>query len=73
MPPTEHCSDHSGCQEAIANLKKADDAQWAKITLIERALTRLVPVWVALVLTVMGSVTGASLSIAVMVIKFYEK
>lgn len=67
------CSEHSGTCEAIVNLKKSDEAQWSKINQIEKALTRLVPVWVAIVLTVMGTVTGASLSIAVMAFKFSGK
>ena len=42
---------------------------WEKMTYLERALARLIPVWVALVLMAMSALTGSALTFASMMAK----
>lgn len=65
------CGAHT---EAIENLKKDTADQWKAIntlrTKFDEIMHRWIPVWVAIVLTVMGTVTGSALTFAGMIIKF---
>jgi hypothetical protein len=69
----ELCSEHSGIKADIENLKNSEKDQWTHITAIETALPRLVPIWITIVLTVMGALTGSSLTFAAMMLKFANK
>lgn len=66
MPETP-CDVHT---EQIRSLYDSDQKQWSKIDGIEKALAKLIPIWVSLVLTLAGFVTGSALTFAGMVIKF---
>lgn len=61
----------------VGNLKDSDSKQWAAIeTLKEKfdlLMRKWVPVWVTLVLTMMGTITGSALTFAMMMIKMSEK
>lgn len=58
----------------VDNLKDSDGKQWASIDKLkerfELLMRKWVPVWVTLVLTVMGTITGSALTFAGMVFKF---
>lgn len=58
----------------IVNLKDSDGKQWADIGKLKEKFDLLmrkwVPVWVTLLLTVMGTITGSALTFAGMIIKF---
>lgn len=69
----ELCREHSGIKADIDNLKQSDKDQWEHITAIETALPKLVPVWITIVLTVMGAITGSALTFAAMMFKFAGK
>jgi len=59
--------------EAIENLKKNNVCQWSEISKqrsrLDELMRKWIPVWVALVLTTMGTITGSALTIAVMAVK----
>ena len=67
----EKCEAHSGIEEAIENLKESESQQWKHIDAIEKALPRLMPLWVTVILMVMSGITGSALTLAGMIIKFY--
>jgi len=69
----EKCTAHSGIEEAIENIKKSDSDQWEHITAIEKALPRLMPLWVTVILMVMSGITGSALTLAGMIVKFYSR
>lgn len=79
MPPQnnslaiEVCPEHSGITSSLDSLKDSDKSQWEHINGIEKALSHLVPVWTAIVLMVMGTVTGSALTFAGMMFKFAGK
>ena len=54
----------------IESLEKSDVDQWSHITSVENALRSLVPIWVTIVLTSAGFITGSALTFAGMIIKF---
>ena len=60
--------------EAIKELKRHDEKQWIEIgklrDSIANALTRLIPVWVGVVLTMAGLITGSALTFAGVIFKF---
>jgi hypothetical protein len=60
--------------DSIRELKKHDDKQWVEIgklrESIANALTRLIPVWVGVVLTMAGLITGSALTFAGVIFKF---
>lgn len=60
--------------DSIKELKRHDEKQWVEIgklrDSIANALTRLIPVWVGVVLTVAGLVTGSALTFAGVIFKF---
>lgn len=64
------CEAHSGLIEAVDNLKKSETEQWEHINAIEKALPRLLPLWVTVTLMLMSGVTGSALTFAGMIIKF---
>ena len=64
------CDVHS---TEIERLQKDTEDQWAHINGIESALRKLVPVWVTAVMTLMGTLTGSALTVAVMMVKFAGK
>ena len=73
MEDIEFCQDHSGIKADIANLKKSDSDQWDHITNIEKALSKLVPIWVSIVLMVSSFITGCALTAAGMIMRFSGK
>ena len=58
----------------VDNLKDSDGKQWTSIDQLKEKFDLLmrkwVPVWVTIVLTVMGTITGSALTFASMMIKF---
>ncbi|MHC4620202.1 MAG: hypothetical protein ACYTEQ_20845 [Planctomycetota bacterium] len=56
----------------IDNLKKSDDDQWKAINELRKYMQKLVPVWTAAILTVMGAITGSALTFAAMVLRYSE-
>ena len=64
------CSEHSGCTVSIKNLVESDKRQWVKLNEHDGLFRKYVPIWVTVVLTVMGGVTGSALTFAGMIIKF---
>lgn len=67
--------------EAVGGLKEQDEKQWIELDKIKhemsvefarirQSLTRLIPAWVGIILTVAGLITGASVGIATMIMKF---
>ncbi len=56
--------------EQISQLKQSDTDQWEHITGLEKALTKLVPVWTTVVLMALSAITGSALTFAGMIIKF---
>lgn len=67
MTTEQKCDVHT---EQIDTLKKETRDQWDHINGLEKALSKLVPVWLTIVLTVMGGITGSALTFAGMMIKF---
>lgn len=59
--------------EQITQLKNSDKDQWDHITGLEKALTKLIPVWTTVVLTLAGFITGSALTFAGLVIRFADK
>ena len=57
----------------VENLKASDEKQWETINDLQKFMRKLVPIWVTVVLTVMGTVTGSALTFAGMVIKMAGK
>lgn len=55
---------------AIDDLKGEDNKQWAELDKIKEALTRLIPVWVGMVLTLAGLITGSAVTFAGVIFKF---
>lgn len=70
MAEQQPCEVHS---TKIERLEKDTNDQWTHINEIEKALRKLVPVWVTAVMTVMGTLTGSALTVAVMMVKFGGK
>jgi hypothetical protein len=69
----EECKAHSGLSKSVENLEKSDNEQWEHITAIEKALPRLMPLWVTVILMASSAVTGSALTFAGMIIKFSGK
>lgn len=61
------CVQHT---ERIDRLIKDTDSQWNHINGLEKAIQKLVPVWITIVLMVMSGLTGSALTFAGMIIKF---
>jgi len=59
--------------DLIQELKRHDEKQWVELGKIRQALTRLVPVWVTVVVSTMSFLTGSALTIAVITVKFAGK
>ncbi len=57
----------------IRELKRHDEKQWIEIGKLRQALTRLVPVWVTVVVSTMSFLTGSALTIAVLAVKYSGK
>ncbi len=53
----------------IINLKASDTDQWDHITRLEKALSRLVPVWTTVVLMAMSAMTASALTFAAMILR----
>jgi hypothetical protein len=53
----------------ITNLKASDANQWGRITRLEKALSRLVPVWTTVVLMAMSAMTASALTFAAMILR----
>ncbi len=53
----------------ITNLKSSDTDQWEHITRLEKALSRLVPVWTTVVLMAMSAMTASALTFAAMILR----
>lgn len=66
----EFCKAHSGVIADLDNLKSDGIEQWRHINSIEDRLPKLVPIWVTIVLTVMGALTGSALTFAGMMLRF---
>jgi hypothetical protein len=56
-------------EERIKQLQDSDKMQWTHIDGLEKALRSYVPVWVTIVLSVAGFVTGSALTFAVTLVK----
>jgi len=61
-------------ENQINQLRKETDEQWDGINKLREKFDLLmrkwVPAWITLTLTVMGTVTGSALTVAIMIIKF---
>lgn len=58
---------------AIVDLKDDNSKQWDEINWLKKALTKLVPIWVTVVMMAMSFITGSALTYAGLVIKFSGK
>jgi len=60
------------CPEEKRIKRNEEDIQdiWGKVDLIMR---KWIPVWVSIVMTAMGTITGSALTIAVIVLKYAGK
>ena len=68
---TKTAEERIGINETeIGNLKDSDEKQWSSINKMQEFMRKLVPVWVTVVLTAMGMITGSALTFAGMMIKF---
>lgn len=67
------CEDIITAKAEIANLKRSDFEQWETIHKIEEFMRRQIPVWVALMMTLMGSITGATIAWAGTMMHFTGK
>jgi len=66
-----------GIVEALVdNLKDSDSNQWSAIDKLKEKFDLLmrkwVPVWMTLMLTGMGAITGSALTFAAMILKFVK-
>ena len=63
-------TDNAVQDEQITQLKESDKDQWDHINGLEKAIQKLVPVWVTVVLMAMSAITASALTFAGMMIKF---
>lgn len=71
---TKTAEERIGVTESeIKTLKQSDQGQWSAINELRAYMHKLVPIWVTIVLTVMGGITGSALTFAGMIIKMSGK
>ncbi len=62
-------ADNAVQDEQITQLKESDKDQWTHINGLEKAMRKLIPIWVTVVLMAMSAVTGSALTFAGMIIR----